>query len=115
MQRRHRLRRSADFELLRRSGQQFRHPLAILIVRVNGDQISRFGFLASKRVGNATERNRVKRRLREVVRPRIKMIQPGWDILIIARYAMTKAEFTEVDDAVSQLLRRADLLQALVS
>jgi ribonuclease P protein component len=43
------------------------------------------------------------------------LIQPGWDILIIARNSMTKAEYSEVDDAMSQLLRRADLLQALDS
>ena len=112
MQRRYRLRRSTDFELLRRSGLQFRHPLAILVVRANREQISRFGFMVSKRLGKATARNRVKRRLREVVRSRIDMIQPGWDVLIIARYAITKAEYAELDDAVSELLRRADLLQA---
>jgi len=111
MQRRYRLRRSADFELLRRSGRQIRHPLAILIVRANGKQSSRFGFMASKRLGKATERNRAKRRLREIVRPQIDMIQPGWDILIIARHAMTKAKYVEIDDAVSQLLRRAGLIQ----
>lgn len=106
------MRRSADFELLRRSGQEFRHPLAILIVRANGEQVSRFGFLTSKRLGKATARNRIKRRLREVVRSRIDRIQPGWDILIIVRYAMIKAEYAELEDAVSQLLWRADLLEA---
>ena len=110
MQRRFRLRRSADFELLHRQGQRWQHPLLVLVVRANGQQDSRFGFSAGRRVGKAAKRNRAKRRLRESVRARMNEIRPGWDCLLIARRPLIDAPFEDVDAAVSALLQRAGLL-----
>ena len=110
MQRRFRLRRSAEFELLHRQGQRWQHPLLVLIVRANVREDSRFGFSAGRRVGNAARRNRAKRRLRESVRARMDEIRPGWDCLLIARRASNDAPFVDVDKAVAELFRRAGLL-----
>jgi ribonuclease P protein component len=110
MQRRFRLRRSADFELLYRHGQRWQHPLLLLIVRANGRQVSRFGFSAGRRVGKAAQRNRAKRRLRESVRARMEEIRPGWDCLLIARRPLIDAPFEEVATAVAGLFQRAGLL-----
>ena len=109
MQRRFRLRRSAEFELLHRQGRRWRHSLLVLIVRANGQQDSRFGFSAGRRVGNAARRNRAKRRLREAVRRRIDEVGPGWDCLLIARRALIDAPFVDVDAAVARLFHKAGL------
>ncbi len=61
MERRHRLRRAVDFELLRNEGRRWHHPLILMVVRVNDQHISRFGYSTSRRVGKATSRNRIKR------------------------------------------------------
>ncbi len=110
MHRRHRLRNKADFEQLRRYGQRWHHPLTVLVVKANGQQISRFGFIASRRVGKATARNRAKRVLREAVRKLIDDIKPGSDCLFIASKQMAGADFTEVEVAVAQLLSHAGML-----
>lgn len=110
MLRRFRLRRSADFESLRRDGQRWHHPLAILVVNPNGRPGSRFGFSASRSIGKATVRNRVKRLLREAVRKKIETIQPGWDCLFIARQLAADADYHEIESAVTQLLFRANVL-----
>ena len=111
MQRRFRLRRSADFELLHRQGKRWQHPLLVLIVRANGEQNSRFGFSAGRRMGNAVQRNRAKRRLREAVRTRVSDIESGWDCLLIARKVLLQASFAEVESAVTDLLICAGLLK----
>jgi ribonuclease P protein component len=72
--------------------------------------VSRFGFAASRRIGNAVERNRAKRLLREAVRLHLPEIVPGVDCLLIARRATPGASFHEVEAAVLMLLERADLL-----
>ena len=109
----YRLRRSADLEKVRQSGRSWRHPLAILVARDNGQERSRFAFVASRRVGGAVQRNRAKRLLREAVRCRLADVAPGWDCIFIARAPLPQAAFEEVDTAVYQLLRRAKLLKGI--
>jgi ribonuclease P protein component len=112
MQRRYRLQGNANLQQLRRRGQSWRHPLAVLIVERNEDTISRFAFSANRRVGNAVVRNRAKRLLREAVRRYVSQVKPGYHCLLIAREATAAAALSEVDAAVEQLLKRASLLPA---
>lgn len=110
LQQQHRLRCSADLERVRQKGQSWRHPLVILLVDANEYGVSRFGFLASRRVGKAVMRNRAKRLLREAVRRHQNEIVTGWDCLFIARTRTSEATSAEVEAAVLQLLARAHLL-----
>jgi ribonuclease P protein component len=112
MQRRHRLRRAVDFDLLRREGRRWHHPLFLMVVRANDQHISRFGYITSRRVGKATSRNRVKRLFREIVRKRLREIDSGWDCLFIARSSAVEASFIELETAVIELLQRAGLLNS---
>ena len=50
-----------------------------------GDGAPRFGLTVTKRVGNAVERNRIKRRLRAALRSERIVPQPGHDYVIVAR------------------------------
>lgn len=70
---------------------------------------SRFGFSVSKRVGGAVLRNRVRRRLREIVRLRRPALAPGWDVVLIARPPVAQAEFRQIETAVERLLQQAGL------
>lgn len=110
MQRRFRLQRPADFAILRKYGRRWNHPLALLIAYQTDLPVSRFAFSASKRVGNAVVRNRAKRLLREAVRHHLTTISSGWDCLFVARSLTAQAEFSEVEEAVIQLLSRANVL-----
>lgn len=107
----HRLRRSAELKRVRQLGEGYRHPLAVLVVLPNDLGISRFAFVASRRVGNAVQRNRARRLLREVVRLHMFQIEVGWDCVWIAREATPEAVYAEVETAVLHLLARSKLLR----
>jgi ribonuclease P protein component len=112
MQKKLHLRANADFERLRREGRTLLHPLLAISILANGLEYSRFGFAVGRRLGKAVARNRVKRRMREVVRVRMQRgeIAAGWDVVLIARRPMREASFNQVDEAIGLLLRRAGLL-----
>jgi len=110
LRRQYRLRRAADFRDLRRNGRTYRHPNVILIAAQTNRPVSRFGFSASRRYGNAVARNRARRCLRESIRRNLSKIQTGWDCLFIVRHPLAAASFQEVDQAVVALLRQARLL-----
>jgi ribonuclease P protein component len=58
-------------------------------------------------VGKAVVRNKIKRRLREILRQ--MDLPPGWDIIIIARNPAANADYTVLGKSVGNLLIRAGL------
>ncbi len=74
----------------------------------NGLTFSRVGLSVSKRVGNAVTRNRIKRRLREIM---IKAgLTQGWDIVIIARTSINSVSYEGLQKTIEYLLHRAALI-----
>jgi ribonuclease P protein component len=57
---------------------------------------ARFGFTVAKQVGNAVERNRVRRRLREMVRASELAVQRGHDYVVIGRRAALALPFAQL-------------------
>lgn len=90
---------------IHREGSSAANRLLVIRYLENGLEHSRFAFVVSKRIGNAVVRNRVKRRLREVVRSR--PLTGGWDAVFIARRGIERASFREVNRAAWNLLRRS--------
>jgi ribonuclease P protein component len=63
--------------------------------------------VVSRRVGNAVTRNRVRRRLREIVYPKLAELIGKWDLVLVARSAAAVATYRELRGAVDDLLRKA--------
>lgn len=112
MKREFRIRDNKHFQVVRTEGKSHSNELLVMCVLPNGLPYSRFGFSVSSRIGAAVVRNRIKRRLREAMRLRMTMIQPGWDIVLIARRPITRADYHQMDAACARLLRRAHLLHS---
>jgi len=109
MNRKYRLTNSSDYQRVRLTGQSYAHPIAILIASENNQPISRFGFTTGKSLGSAVRRNRAKRLLREAIRGQMDVIEPGWDIVLIARPKLFESSWNEIQNAITNLIRRAGL------
>ncbi len=81
----------------------------MICVLPNGLPISRFGFSVSKRVGGAVVRNRIRRRVREVVRLQLPQITTGYDVVFVARTPVAQAAYPQIANSVDRLLRLAGL------
>ena len=103
-----RLRKDSEFANVRKRGRAWACELVVLKAVANDLGRNRYGFVVGKRVGNAVVRNKVKRRLREIVRS--SRTAPGWDMVYIARHGASAASYQQLHSAVSELLRRAGFL-----
>lgn len=54
---------------------------------------NRFGFTASKKIGSAVERNRAKRKIKEICRLNHYKLKQGYDIVIVIRARAIKTEY----------------------
>ena len=108
-----RLTRAADFDRVKKEGRVQRGALVTLSVLKDVDPEEagfRAGFITSRRVGGAVERNRVRRRLRDIVRRHQHNFRAGFWIVIIARAAATRASYRELEDEWLRLARHASIL-----
>ena len=103
MQRRSRLLRSGDFDRTLRSGRRTSSDYLALFVSDNDLGRARVGFAVSRKLGNAVIRNRIKRRLRELVRPLILRAQGGRDVVIVARARAVDAGFARLRQEIEML------------
>jgi ribonuclease P protein component len=68
-------------------------------------QTSRFGISVKKALGGAVVRNRIKRRIREILRRNRTEIPTGWDIVIHPRSSVAKAAYASLETELVRLLR----------
>ena len=82
----------------------------VLFSRNRGDEgPPQVGIVVGRPAGKAVARNLVKRRIREVLRPLVSQIRPGYDLVVVARAPSRDASFQELSTALQALIRRARL------
>jgi len=107
-----RLKKKKDIERVFEKGKRFKEDFLILKITKNALSQTRFGFIVSKKVSKkATLRNKIKRRLREIVSKKGKKLKKGLDALLIAYPGFETKDFWEIDETLNKLLKKAKCLK----
>jgi ribonuclease P protein component len=104
-----RLRRRVDFLAMQQSAQRVSGAHYLLLARRRdpaGGNKTRLGITVSRKVGNAVQRNRVKRWVRESYRRLPSLVPAGTDLVVIARTGADKSTFSATSAEIASLLRR---------
>jgi ribonuclease P protein component len=105
-----RIKNKKEFEKIFKKGKGFDSDFLFLKVINNSLEYSRFAVVVSKKVSNkAVIRNKVKRRLREILKKRL-LDKKGLDIVLIAKPGIEQKDFKELENKADIILKRAKLL-----
>lgn len=110
MHRPFRLTGTRDFRRAREQGRAYRDRRLVMLVRPNGLDRSRFGFVTSGHIGRAVQRNALRRLMRETARARLAGLPAGYDIVVIATRQAVGAGYQQIDASMQALLERAGLI-----
>ena len=104
------LNRNNDFRRIYARGKSEVHPFLITYVLKNRRRYTRVGITASKKIGGAVKRNRVRRIIREAYRRLIPDVAPGYDIIFVARVRTLQKKSTDVLYAMKKQLAALKIL-----
>ncbi|MBM3284461.1 MAG: ribonuclease P protein component [Candidatus Aminicenantes bacterium] len=107
---RERIRKKKDFLFLYRKGNRYKGKYFNLIYLPNNLNFSRVGVVASRKIGNAVTRNKVKRWMRELFRRNKSLLGFPVDMLIVARPEIKEAAWIALKDhylaAINQMFKK---------
>ena len=107
-----RLIRRKDFQNINANGKKVGNEILVLKWTENNKEFLRAGFIISKKVEKkAVLRNKLKRRLREIVRSLLPEMKTGFDLIFFAKKGATRKNYKEIRSAVLGLIKKANLFR----
>jgi ribonuclease P protein component len=108
-----RLRSPTDFARLKSRGRAYRGTHCLVVAEARPGEPTRVAFVASRRgVGGAVQRNRARRRMREIVRRRWPQVAPeGVTMMFVAYRSVLTAAHADLAADVERLLAQAGALR----
>jgi len=107
----YRLKSKHDFKKVYKYGRSYANIyLVIYVYKKKDNQKPRVGFSVSKKIGSAVVRNKIKRRMREVLRPLMGLLIKNVDIIFIARKKINGATYQDIKCSINKLLKKMSLI-----
>ena len=105
------LKKNHEFRRLYSKGKSAAAATLAVYCRKTGREGNRIGYTVSNKIGNAVTRNRIRRRLREIVRLNAPALKQGWDLVIVARSRSVGADYRKLEAAYLQACGKLGLLR----
>jgi len=105
-----RLKKKNDFERVFKQGKSFKEKGLIFRLAKNNLPVARFGFVVSLKVSKkASLRNKIRRRLRAIIKTRLPQTKTGFDIVLIVSEDLVNKSFQEIAEIVDSLCKKAKI------
>ena len=104
------LKKNHEFRRLYNKGKSAATQYVVVYSKRNGRACNRIGITVGAKIGGAVQRNRVRRRLKEIYRLNESKLYSGNDIVIVARTKSRYTGYRELENSVVTLFRKLKLL-----
>lgn len=105
------LKTNSDFRRAYARGKSYTNPALVMYVRKNRAGSCRIGITASKKIGNAVQRNRARRVIREAFRQVKLPLKGNYDVVFVARTKTVYKKSTEIYNVMLPMLIEAGVVK----
>lgn len=107
-----RLKKQKNFAKVFKSGRGIKEDVLFLKFTPNNLPENRFGIIVSKKVSKkAVTRNKIKRRMRAIIRKKTTQIKQGLDVVMTALPGADKKSFAEFEKTAEELFKKSKLIE----
>lgn len=108
------IKNSKEFSLVYNNSKKIYTKYAIVFVRNNEHEEQRFGFVASKKTGNAVQRNRIKRLFREYIRLNKNKFNNNYDIILVGKQKfgenIDKIKYEDIEKDLNRIFKLSKII-----
>lgn len=111
LSRKYKLKKDNDFKKVFKDGRYQQKDFIKIKFLKNNLKINRFSFIVGLKISKkAVQRNKIKRRLEEVIRLNFEQIITGFDIIIFTDKEIIEKEYIEIEENLIYLLKKSKLI-----
>ncbi|MBT3412618.1 MAG: ribonuclease P protein component [Candidatus Jacksonbacteria bacterium] len=107
LKKQHRLHKEEDIKRVLRKGRSFKTPLFVVYSALNTEAESRATVIVSNKISKkAVVRNKIKRRLRDVLKENKSQFKKNIDVVVVAKNTVVEAEYKDIKQTLSFALKK---------
>lgn len=106
-----RLKKRYQFNYVYKSGEHFSGEHIVLYVVSSKTKNIKVGLAVTRKIGHAVVRNRVRRRLREIIKKQVPNLKQNYNIIVVARENVINASFEKLTNEFIKLIKKANLIK----
>lgn len=111
LKRENRLKKRYQFNYVYKAGEHFSGEFMVLYTASSKTKNIKVGLAVTKKVGHAVVRNKIRRRLREIIKKQLPNLKQNYNIIVVARDNISKASFVELENEFIKLTKKANLVK----
>ena len=103
------IKKTKDFSLIYNKSKKMHTKYAIIFIKENINNEQRFGFVASKKTGNAVQRNRIKRIFKEFVKTHKDKFKKNTDYIFVGKSILKEnkktLKYKDIEKDISKVIK----------
>lgn len=106
MEKQYRLRKNYQFNYVYKNGKAVNDKLLVVVFCRNRNNKPKIGFSISKKFGKAVKRNKMRRRLKEILNKRYSLLDKRYNYIFLPRITETPATFAQLEKSADFLIEK---------
>jgi len=103
------IKKNKNFKKVYKYGKSYADRNLVFFILDNKNKETRFGITTAKKINKAVTRNKIRRRLKEIVRNNINNVKKGYDVVVMSRVRGKDCSYKELENSFIILAKKTDL------